>query len=90
MGNWGAGLTTADSPMLMSLSLRIAPETLGAGATIAACAVTVAFPRLEEIRNFRRGSHGGSLQRSRSACRWQGSIRRWSHQPGFSRWDSPL
>src|ERR1051325_8623899 len=48
MGNWGAGLTTADSPMLISLSLRTAPETLGAGATTAAWLVTVAAPLLEE------------------------------------------
>jgi hypothetical protein len=48
MGNWGAGLTTADSPILMSPSLRIAPDTLGGGAMTAAWDAVVAIPRREE------------------------------------------
>jgi len=48
MGNWGAGLTTADSPILMSPALRIEPDTLGGGAMTAEWAALVAIPRREE------------------------------------------
>ena len=48
MGNWGAGFTTADSPMLMSPGLRIEPDTLGGGAMTAAWGAAVAAPRREE------------------------------------------
>ena len=49
MGNWGAGLTTADSPILMSPTLRTEPDTLGGGAMTAAWgAVGGALARREE------------------------------------------
>ena len=48
MGNWGAGFTTADSPILLSPALRIEPDTLGGGAMMAARGTAAAAPRREE------------------------------------------
>src|SRR5882672_11661273 len=48
MGSWGAGCTTADSPMLMALAWRIEPGTLGGGAMTVAWAVPAPPERREE------------------------------------------
>src|SRR5262249_21262492 len=48
-GSWGAGLTTADSPILISPGLRMAPARLGAGATTLTFGPAVADPRRETI-----------------------------------------
>ena len=49
MGNWGAGLTTADSPMLTSPILRIEPGTEGGGAMTPAWDAAVALDCRGEI-----------------------------------------
>ena len=68
MGNWGAGLTTADSPMLTSATLLIEPGMKGGGAMTPAWDAAVALDCRREIP---ASSGTGATAEAWSRPRWR-------------------